>query len=912
MLKFLRINPFLRLGRVCLWFAVGWALAGPFDALEGDGALLALSGAAVGAVGSPACGIGVTAAFLLRGAELHLLLWWLVPLVVVYGIVQLWLHTVVSDQRMDVVIFAASGWVLSGRRGSGRIARVAEYAGYAVLAVPIVLLWVHGAPAASWTGLALAVLLHRWFFQVTRNLSRYRRTEVRVSSISWIVFLALLALSPVGSGFVLLWTERIPGTEAGVVAYLVPAAALTIVLQAYLRLSERAYRSLDAPPQFRHRMGFAVAYGFSFFPVWFCLLSAVVHAPTSALPTTFCLAAGAQALLSRRFLTGPAVGLHRLDASLFMRYVDGGHRDVARQAWREEVPRGRGGRPNFTLVQMLSESAIRICMNVFIPPPPEQWDDFENGLARRVELAVHWIDEAMALLNMVEVPRDDTTGLRAEYYAHRVRCLLALSFAYTFHGYPEDARRAQLEAAEMCRRADMPNVRALFTRDAWAAGLDIDASGDPAEVKDALGDPRIDPAVRARVMIDVAAILCARGQRERAVSFLESVGDIPYQPDGTGNDRIVRSGGLKRSGPVSVVMASLHVPLPSSPADLRIFELGIDALEESLVPLGRRELLAAVLAGRLKVPGSRLVKLGMALLDGGAVELGAEFLRQAGRRLLHDDIDVVAVEVLEVCGAAFKTFDTRRALACLEVAGVIRDRRRDDLLEREHRLAYAATLEPLHEDVVRLLVTSADQGALVKAFDLVERARSRDLVDLLGQTVPRPADHWIPDIAARLLHEERTAERAAESRVRLSDAYWEAVTQGGRRMPADEGPEGTVGWSWAKAHDAAVGARVRTRQALVRLHDSGAKAADLYLAWLFGQEAAAEQRLRSEARRMRIARDKAGPLRGRRQARDRQEHIWRLLTEQGGRAAEYVALRSGTPITYDEIRALLTESARDL
>ncbi|MEU8401763.1 hypothetical protein AB0C28_41795 [Nonomuraea sp. NPDC048892] len=910
LLRFLRVNLLLRLTRFCLWLAVGWALAGPFEVAAKDGAflvLVALSGAAVGAVGSLACAFGATSAFLWHGAEPLVLLWWLVPFVVVYAIVQLRLSTVVSDERTDMVFFAISGLALFRHRRSSLVARLTLILGYAVLAVPLWVLWEHKVTGGAWTAAALAAIQHVWFFRATGRLSRYRRTEARVSSVSWVVFCALLALSPVGRGFVQLWRERVPGTAAGVAIYLVLAIALAAALNGYLRLSERSYLSLRAAPQLRHRMAFVAVYGFLFLPVWFCTLSVAVHASASALSGTFALAVGAQVLFASAWLSGPSERLHRLDASLFMRYEEEGQRDTARQVWLAEVTRGPRGRPNFTLVRVLADSAVRICLGTFIPPPPRQWETLESGLAPRVELAVHWIDEATTLLNMIKLPSGGA-DFRTEYYAHRIQCLLALNCAYTLHGYPEDARRALLEAVEMCRRADMPNLRAMFTRDAWAAGQDFDPV-DPAEVETVMSDQRIDPLVRARIMIDVKSLLCAQGRRERAVRFLANVAGTPYLPDGTGNDRIVRVVGPLRATQVRVVTKGLDMTIPSLPADLSVLELGGKAVDDIESPLGHRELLAAVLMGRLRVRGARGIKAGMTLLARGAAGRGVGLLLSAADRLLRRGLDAVALEVLEQGGTAVKQFDAQMALACLEPASRIRDRHREYLMDAKHRLAYAATTEPLYEDVIGLLVATAQPSELIQAFDLVEKARSRDLVDLLGQTVPRPADDGVPEVTVRLLRAEKAAQRVVESRARLGDAYREAVGRDRWPTPHRDDPEETAGWMWAKDLDAAMSARRHALLELQRLRDSSAEPRAIYLAWLFAQEALAEHRLRVEARRMRTARDKTGPLRGRRQAKDQQEQIWHQLAQQGGRAAEYVALRSGAPVTFDEVRALLAQSS---
>ncbi|MFE2140728.1 hypothetical protein ACFXA3_03050 [Streptomyces sp. NPDC059456] len=869
-------------------------MAGAYAELTAGGpltlTLLVLFGAAVGGVGSLACGIGGGAALLLEGVPPTDVLWWFLPLVLVFGIVQFSLIEAVSSRRTGEVVLALTGYGLD--EPGHRLPRLVERLAHGALTVPLVL-WAQEPALSSLVILGLTAVMHQQFLKATRSLSRYRRMEVQVSAPAWIICAALLALGPVGAVI----AARSPEGLSGVLVYLLVAGALSGALTVCIRFCERAFISVVGSPQMRHRTVFSAAYGFLLLPAWLGALTLTVR-PGTGSAQTLGLAVALHLLFLALFMKRPCVWLHRLDASLFMRYTNQGDEEWLHKTWRYDATHGRTAGPDLTLVNVLNESAARISQGTFIPPPPEHWRGFLDGKVRPVELSVHWSDKAVRLLNLTTPAKDAAREVRLEHRACRISCLTTVGYTYLLHGYPEDGQRALLDAAELCRRAGLPNIRVQIAKDAWLAGLDIDPGGlEPLE--DALLSPRVVPALRARMTIEVGSLLYVR-KDPRLDAFVDRMSRVPFHPESAGAEKVQQ---LRHM--VTITAAGVGGRFLAPPDDLDVFTRGVEMIREQVSGNARiRVFVSGVLNGMLDVPGRRAIRAGVAQLGSGAPERGAEILYRTAHKLVRRGLGAVAAELLELSGEVFARTDPRRALACLEQAVALRDDGRTNVLSAEARIAYARTTEPLYEDVVGLLVDgAADQ---VKAFDLVERARSRDLVNLLGERIPRPELDGLTDVVAAMLRVENAAEEVERSRARIGQAYL-APHRYGVTPSHDEG-----GWSpglrWAEAVDAATLAQHHLFETMEGLEGAGLDEDAVDLVWLLGREAVAERSLRVEARRMRVAVDKAGPQRARRLARDRQLAAWDTLADHGGRAAEYVALRRGTPITFAEVRTLLAEA----
>ncbi|MEU9713911.1 hypothetical protein [Streptomyces sp. NPDC047976] len=887
----MRTSPLRRLARFLLWGCVGWGLGGAYDGLGAGGplavALLVLLGAAVGGVGSLACGVGGGVGLVVQGVPPADVLWWFLPLVLVFGVVQVSLASAVSSRRTGEVLLVVTGYGLD--EPGHRLPRLVQWLAHGALAVPVVL-WLREPEPSSMVVLGLAGVMHQQFLKATRSLCRYRRMEVQVSALAWVTCAALLALSPVGA----VVAERSRGGFFAVLGYLLVAGALSGALAVCARFCELAFVFVVGSPQVRHRSVFSAAYGFLLLPAWLGALSLTAR-PGTGSAQALGLAVGLHLLFLALFMQRPCRSLYRLDASLFVRYTNQGDEEWLHKTWRHDATHGREGGPDLTLVRVLDESAARISQGTFIPPAPGHWEDLRNGKVRHVELSVHWTDRAVRLLNLTAPAKDAAEEVRLEHRACRIGCLTTLGYTYLLHGYPEDGQRALLDAAELCRRAGLENIRVQIAKDAWLAGLDIGLSGlEPVE--DALANPHVVPALRARITIEVGSLLHL-WKDPRLDGFVDRMSRVPFHPPKAGPEKIRQ---VRHT--VTITAAGIGGRFLAAPDDLDVFTRGVDVISEQVPGNARiRAFVSGVLTGVLDVPGGRAIRAGVSQLGSRVPERGADLLHRTARRLARQGLGAVAAELLELSGEVFAPTDPRRALECLESALALRDDDRTNILGPEARIAHARTTEALYEDVVGLLVDEAADE--VKAFDLVERARSRDLVNLLGERVPQPELDGLPEVVAAMLRVERRAEEVERSRARIGEAY---VDPRRSRVTPARGEDGwPPGLRWVKAVDAATAAERHLVRTMRGLEAAGLDEEALDLVWLLGREAAAEWGLRVEAGRRRVAVDRAGPLRARRLARDRQLAVWDTLAEHGGRAAEYVALRRGAPVTFAEVRTLL-------
>ncbi|GHH69833.1 hypothetical protein GCM10017673_20940 [Streptosporangium violaceochromogenes] len=837
-----------------VWGAAGWFLADPYATLaaEGTGPLLlaALTGAAVGAVGSLGCALGGGGAMLLHGVGPLTILWWWGPLVLVLG-------------ALGAARIAPA---LRARRGP---AGVTGLVAAAAVAVPVAV-WAHRSGEVA--GLLPCLLpvcgLHLDFLRRARALGRHRRAETHLSMIAWPLFLLLLALSPVGASAAALWRDRLPSVPLGAAFLLVAGVALTTLLKGCTRLAERA-PPVRGPLAGRYRQVFSSAYGLTAGLPLFAFTAGAAHRQeelvlAAALGVPVWMVLGGP--LGRAFTC-----LHRAEAALQVRY-DEGAVDTARRTWAQDTARRRGAGPP-PLVVALLDNAGRAAAGASVPPPVSHLEPFDGDDTHPVELALGWIDEAELLLELLRGKTPPGRAAAGEgtdraHDLHRVACARLRGAAYRLHGYPEDAERALREAAGLCGAAGLVNLRALFTLEAHAAGPR--APETAAELAETLETDGLFPAVRRRVATALARDLHGRGERAALNDLLwrtaEALGPRAGSPrPGPGEETFHARGTVGR-----VSCGRMSVTFPVRPEERRLFETGAAALADRPPAGGARGLPVGLLDGAVDLPERHRITRGLALVSRGLP--GAVTMEKAARGLRRRRLDALAMEVWTELG--FSAVSPHSRLRFFEEALAIGNAIRAGLLSGDHRLGVLAGTEPPYEPMVELL---AGQGAgsagagggtgghphPVRAFDLVQEARARALTGALGERVPRPA---LP----------RLAEAVAASR-RLREAGDAEV---------------------AEAH----AALARTWEEITR---SCAGARTLGLVRLFCAEILTEDEYHRASRGLRSGHGRAAAFRARRRARRDLERLWDELGRQGGEAAEYVALRRGTPATHAEVRHLL-------
>lgn len=900
-----------------LWGVAGWFLTDPYATLvaEGTGPLLlvALAGAAVGAVGSLGCALGAGGAMLLHGAGPLTILWWWGPLVLVLGAVRL--VSALRARRGPAGPASSTPSRRTGRSiGPGRIVRVTGLTAAAAVAVPVAV-WADrsGDVAGLLPCLLLVCWLHLDFLRRARALGRYRRAETHLSMIAWPLFLLPLAVSPVGASAAALWSDRLPSVPLGAAFLLVTGVALTTILKGGTRLAERARPPVRGPLAGRYRQVFSSAYGLTAGLPLFAFTTGAAHrqeelvlAVVFGVPVWVVLGGP----LGRAFTC-----LHRAEAALQVRYDEGGV-ETARRTWAEDVTR-RGGAGASPLVVALLDNAGRAAVGAFAPPPVSHLEPFDGDDAHPVELALGWIDEAGLLLELLrrKTPPGRSTGeegTHREHDLHRIACARLRGVAYRLHGYPEDAGRALREAAELCRAAGLVNLRALFALEAHAAGPRAAETG-AAELAEVLETDALFPAVRRRVAAALARDLHGRGDRAALNDLLWRTAEALGPGTGSPHPRSGEETFHARQAAGRVSCGRVSATFPVRPEDRRLFETGAAVLADRSPAGGARDLPVGLLDGVVDLPERRRITRGLALVSAGLS--GAVMLEKAARGLRRRRLDALAMEVWTELGLSAAS--PRSRLRSFEEVLAIGNAIRAGLLVGDHRLGLSPGTEPPYEPVIELLAGqeagsagagggAGDHPSPVRAFDLVQEARSRALTGALGERVPRPA---LPRLAEAV---------AAARRLRRAG---ERGHGGSGRSPADRVPPETGEPSAAsrEAHGlrgAACGAGgaeaaevTEARVALARVWDeitrASADARTLGLVRLFCAEILTEDDYHRASRRLRSGHGRAAAFRARRRARRDLERLWDELGHQGGEAAEYVALRRGTPATHAEVRLLL-------
>ncbi|MCF1594311.1 CHAT domain-containing protein [Streptomyces muensis] len=143
-------------------------------------------------------------------------------------------------------------------------------------------------------------------------------------------------------------------------------------------------------------------------------------------------------------------------------------------------------------------------------------------------------------------------------------------------------------------------------------------------------------------------------------------------------------------------------------------------------------------------PAQRLVDRGMERWRRGRHAEAAEDLRTAAELLERNSQQLIAMDVLMELARVQTDVDPSAAFDTLEVALRLQERFRDEVVDERLRLRINGWFEVLHTRQIALLATASGAGwperPAVAAFDLAERARSRLLLEQLGDTADLRAD----------------------------------------------------------------------------------------------------------------------------------------------------------------------------
>jgi hypothetical protein len=776
------------------------------------------------------------------------------------------------------------GMRLSGEPG----VRLAEAFGLAVLAVPFyAFAVVRDGTELELLWLVILGLIHVRFFIDTADLSRYRRQEVRVSTVAWVLSIWLLSAGTPGEAMAKIL--HVPNN--GAFWSLVQLCAATLALLAVFGLQSRAFRTLALGwfkrPRARVRFGFASAYGVVLGVAWFGVLAWVAHGqgPDPFPVSWFVLLMLVGYPLTRRWIVRQ---LYQFDAALYARSFGRARTDL-RNVWSYDVYVSPTAPPNYRLVRSLAELGIDFVQGRPLLPTVGYYGEMIEGRLNQKDAAAAWVHDAFQLLNQREPPVSDYSPQarkwRQYHYMSRALCYDALGRVHRFTGYIEDASVAYLRAAEMCRRVNASNTAAIMLINAQLT-LDVAASDVLVELKRAMSEPGIVPALRRRLIVLAAVAHHRAGDRAGCARLIESAPTLLDRfrtsgPEADGEKVRVR----KVDQQVVVTVGGAVVVGFYSDEDSAILEEGLSYLDSRSIASEQFPLIRSVWHGAVEVPRRRCVVRGLRAAESGRPRRGVVWLNFAIRGLERRAVYALSVELREYLGLHLVDVDPAQALHHLSAAMDIREASRHRVVADRRRAALGGTFQQLYDAVMAILARHGDVLAPrlpdplpITALWFAEAARSRSLVDLLGETMRYP------------MSEELLQLLRLRSRVRR---LHESSARGPRRDPSSGNGER---WSFGQYTQAMEDVRTFLADATRR----GLPEEQLIA---LAEEAEARQRYRKAKRLMRP--DDPATWGTVRQSRDELERCLQQLLHVGGTTAQYASVRLGAPIEYAEVRELL-------
>jgi hypothetical protein len=873
--------------RLVFWFAAGWLLAGAVAHPAGATGWGLLLGAAVavGLTGNAAAAVGGGAGLLVHGADGR------ITAIVVLAV----LGTVVGTAA---ILRRLPSWVPT---------RVGTLVAVTAVAFG------HGAVGVLAAGiLAVADLVFRTVATVT--LSQQRRREVAFGAVAWIAGAAVLAHGPAGTAFVQSWSDLIDCAAVLVAAIVIALLGFNLYTRVLLYRLPRVVLS----PRRRVRMVFTVAYGPVFGVLWFAVFASTVFYPDPRVAGASALvAAGILILLTAGGLAmtvGQAFRTKRVDASylrlggvlldyLAARLVEfealthargtGPELGEVRREWVEDAA-GNLSRVGVGLPLALLGIARRLLVGD-LPSPVMSWLPRAYPLLPTI-LIRELCERADGLLDLLGEPSADASEQMRkawdDVYAARVSATNLFGLAALLQGHVEDAAAAFARGAGIARDAGLTDLRCIMLVQRLAA---LGTPEEPAagELARAVVDPRVVDPLRRQIRLTLAGLYAIAGDRANAQRVLDLPDPAPADGEPVANqpDRLVkrREPGVGGRYVMALQYGDVWVQVPtleSTDAGVArvaaILERGLAGLDEFGTALLHTGVLRNVVWDALPLNEQPQIMAALSKLEGADPASGGRALRDVADRLARRGLTVLAAELLEAAGDRLAVAHPAQAVDAFTRARTTRDGLRGTLLDSSLRVTVSATAERAQRQLIGLLAAQPGRcvagagSAAVVAFDEVEAARNRAMLDLLGERVPRPP---LPGLA-----------EAIRLRVRLQRIERALSRYGRRGVP--------LGTTWRRAR---------------LFYGKCFQLAAAHKAWrvyLRGQRAAGrdDEVLRLLATEVLAERAAAAEPAGSSDHLTARENVWRCwekLAKADGPAAEYAALRMGRPLTFREVRALL-------
>jgi CHAT domain-containing protein/tetratricopeptide (TPR) repeat protein len=451
--------------------------------------------------------------------------------------------------------------------------------------------------------------------------------------------------------------------------------------------------------------------------------------------------------------------IRQLDARRFLE-ASPALRNAVTEAWLDQAvrwPAARGRPPRLDFVYTL-------CAQV--APSAGGHHDVELDAIQRTRRrpgagAMVWVDHAEALVERAatQLPAPSAAQRRRLDLA-RARCQYARGDVYLVQALSDEAAAAHRKALATWRgyglldlSADIASTMALdVVQSPFSTGSATPEDWLPV-LAELLGEPAVTPAMRRWLYLAAADCHAVRGEREVALEQRDRARHLagaPLRRRRLNRDR--RQAGM-------LVMSRATARWWDAVMELSwLFATG-----QVRLPGGAGNGTPAILtAGWHHDVAVALIKQSGRLWAAGQQKEATAVLERAAAALADDGMPGWAVQVLVQLGTALRDTDPGRAYQVLRRALELRESVRGSVLDDEARMRFGGGAEDLYTALVGLLAeaeffpgpTWPDQPSRA-AFELLEAARSRSMIELLGDRLPAPRGPAYTE----LVRAERTAAR---------------------------------------------------------------------------------------------------------------------------------------------------------
>ncbi|MGI5499233.1 hypothetical protein [Lentzea sp. CA-135723] len=715
------------------WTAVALLMRWPLDWVVGWGGWWLLAPIAV-LVGSferwTLVGTGAAVAYGLFVTDEPVLLAWVAPMVAATAV------RLLRDRTWRSLLRAGRGDSMRdlnralGHHAGLRPLRIGDHAWrvvhLAVGLVPAVLAVVlpfPGAAAGQWwlrvaTGLLIAVTVWRFDFMlwgITRDMRRGARIGLVVTQLVAIG----VAVTPLGAALV--WSWRLLPGPAGLVGGLV-LIGLDVVTWGAIT---RTRRLRDTGAQASRLLQFAGA------TIREGLLrrGLLVYAAVCLFHPAPDLLVGVAMFVGAELVLGLTVILRRdlatmsaWDAGQMIRYW-GGERHELLLRWLHDSITERPESPNYRVVASLAVQAVRSVQGRTITGPPL----FAGSDALTGTRALQWLDIADEALELVKSRLPGLLArqpMRREHLRAKWMCQVARASVYTNLNWRDDALAAHRAAAAHAQEADAPNAAAVSRIEAASLLRALLARPRDAlrELADPLSDTTLAAPVRRSGLLVAALAHADLGDRDTARSVVAQARAVVV------NRRAWRLFFAEEKGSsVSFATTGKQAVL----ADLRQFEAMAAAVleggdfEVALTDTGSAAMVLhnRAMAAQLRGDIPRARRLALA-----AVEVATRDGLLTWAYNCNLQLAVLSDEMPE---------SYRHARAAVDVLEEMRGR----VIDPDLRVGAAPSVNyNAYEIAAMSLLTGGPLEGVpdwpdrpyAEAFELVERARSRVFLELLG------------------------------------------------------------------------------------------------------------------------------------------------------------------------------------